>query len=212
MPIATSARHRNHRRVIDVECEAAWLLRPFPGVAPGARALIAAHLGDDAVVVAPLKGRDGDRCKHQKKTVIFVRPKLPKLQLRWVLIHELCEDHLDELDYREHDREEIAEALTAALVMPRLVLHREVARRGRCMVSLADAFKTTQTSVALRLGEARCVEASAVVRPGLVRVRSPEGFVMPAERELKAAADGAPSPLERHVLTDARRRVALLVA
>jgi hypothetical protein len=196
--------------VIDVECEAEWLLRPFPGVAPGARALIAAHQG--AVVVAPLKGRDGDHCRRNRKPVIMVRPKLPRLQLRWVLIHELCENHLDELDYREHDREEIAEAMTAAIVMPRRVLHRAVARHGRCMVSLADAFSTTQTSVALRLGEARCVEASAVVRPGLVRVRAPDGYVVPSERDLKAAADGAASPLERHVLTDARRRVALLVA
>lgn len=168
-------------------------------------------MGQGAIVVASLKGRDGDHCKVHKKPLIMVRPKLPKLQLRWVLMHELGEWHLDELGYKEHDREQIAEALAAALVMPRQVLHRAVAKHGRCMVSLADAFTTSQTSVALRLGEARCVEASAVVRPGLVRVRAPDGYVMPEDR-LRAAAAGEPTELERHVLTDARRRVALLVA
>lgn len=197
---------------IDVECEADFLLRDFPSV-PGARALVSRHLGPDSITTLQrVQGGDARLLPFRGRPHIFVRSRLSKVAHRWALLHELAEWHLDQIDYREEDREEIAEALAAALVTPRRALHVMMRRTGRDLPALAEQFTTTQTSVALRLAEARCIEAAAVIRPGLVRVRAPDGFVMPPEAELKRAADGAPSPLERHVLTDSRRRVALLVA
>lgn len=197
--------------MIDVECEGELLLAGLSSSVPGARAIAAHHFGPDPITVVPMR-RCTEVVELYGRPHICLPSKLTREQQRWEICHEVGEWHLDRLDYREQDREEIAEALAAVLVMPRRPLHRAIARHGRSLPQLADAFTTTQTSIALRLGEARCVEASAVVRPGLVRVRSPDGFVMPSERELVAVASGAPSPLERHVLTDARRRVALLVA
>jgi hypothetical protein len=198
--------------VIDVECEADFLLRPFDKLV-GARALLEHHLGPGCITVVPMKRHgNAELVELHGRPHVCLRTKLSKTETRWALCHELAEWRLDQLDYREEDREAIAEALAAALVTPRPALIRAVQRKGRDLPALAEAFVATQTSVALRLAETRCVEAAAVVRPGLVHVRAPDGFCLPPEAELKRAAAGEPSPLERHVLTDARRRVALIAA
>jgi hypothetical protein len=198
--------------MIDVECKADFLLRPFDKV-PGARALLERHLGPGCITVVTMKRHgNAELVELHGRPHVCLRTKLTKVESRWALCHELAEWRLTQLDYREEDREAIAEGLTAALVTPRPALFRAVQRRGRDLPALAETFITTQTSVALRLAEARCIEAAAVVRPGLVHVRAPDGFVLPSESELKRAAAGEPSQLERHVLTDARRRVALLAA
>jgi Zn-dependent peptidase ImmA (M78 family) len=197
--------------VLDVEGEARFLLRDFAGEAPGARALVKHHLEDDAIVVVRLLTSDGEKFRQDDRTRIAIRPKLSPLRLRWTLMHELAEWHLDTIGYREEDREQAADALAAALIAPSDVFQRAVRRHGRDLAKLAHLFGSTQTSIAMRLAEVRSVEAVAVVRAKYLRVRAPDGFVLPTERELRRIARGEPSPLERHELTD-ERGAALIAA
>jgi hypothetical protein len=198
--------------MLDVEGEARWLLRGIDGV-PGARALAKKHLGEDAVRVVPRHALPvpAALAKVNGQLRIYLRSGMTRADERWNICHELAEWHLGELGYDEPDVEEVAETLAAALVAPREPFRR-IALASRDLPQLAEAFTTTQTAVALRLAEARCVEAAAVVRPGLVRVRAPDGFVLPDERGLRRAAREGHAQLERHVLTDDRRRVALVAA
>lgn len=199
---------------IDVECEAEWMLRPL-GDVPSARRLAEHHLGPKSVMRVPrriLKEAPAATWPMLGRPTIFIREGLSDVEVRWNICHELAEWRLEAIGYTEPDVELVAEALAAALVAPRLSFRAHVSRLGHDLPKLAESFTTTQTAVALRLAEARCVEASAVVRPGLVRVRAPDGFVMPGESELRKAATTGREGLERHVLTDARRRVALVAA
>lgn len=197
---------------VDVEGEGTWLLRGL-GDAPGARDLVRQHLGADAIRVVPRHALPAPAAFARVLGVprIYVRAGASKVELRWNLCHELAEWHLGEIGYRGEDVELVAEALTATLVAPRPAFLR-TARIGRSLPSLAAAFVATETACALRLAETRCVDAAAVVRPGLVRVRALDGFVLPDERGLRRAARDGHEQLERHVLTDDRRRVALIAA
>lgn len=196
---------------IDVECEAGWLLRGFDD-APGARALAKKHGLPVRTVPRHALPTLAGCWVHLGQPTIFLRAGQSREEERWSICHEVAERHLKLLAYDGEDVELVAQSIAAALVAPRDVFRRKVRGVGHDLPKLAEAFATTQTAVALRLAEARCVEASAVVRPGLVRVRTADAFVMPNECDLrKAAAAGYPG-LERHVLTDAKRRVALVAA
>jgi hypothetical protein len=198
--------------MIDVECEAGWLLRGIDGV-PSARAFAKHHGLPVRTVPRGALPAPGGCWMHLGEWTVFVRSGLSRIELRWTIIHEAVESHVMRvLRYQGPDVERVVEAITAAIVAPRDAFRRKVRSCGRDLSALATSFDTTQTAMALRLAEAHCVEATAVVRPGLVRVRVAESFVMPNERELRRAAAAGREGLERHVLTDDRRRVALVAA
>ncbi len=195
----------------EIEGEAAWLLRDFDlRRPPGARALVAHHLGEGAVLVLRgMRGRDAQLITHHGRPTICVRPGLTKGSLRWALMHELAEWHLQQhVGYRAEDAEEIAELLTAALVVPRETYGRALRERGEQWEQLALDFGTSQTCVALRHGEVTD-EPLAVVAPLRVRVRGKE-WTWPDERSLRALAREQRPGLRRAPLTDDRRRVVLV--
>lgn len=192
------------------ETEARFLLRDLSD-APGARAVVAKHLGAGCVRVfaVGLRGRDSDLVHIEGRPTIIVKPKLDRVTERWLILHEFSEHHLRTLGIVEENIESMAETLTGALAAPRDAFRRSVKRHGRIPEQLAFDFTITQTSATLRIAETDCAEAAAVVATTHVRTRSRGPFVFPDLR--KAAADGHEG-MERHVLTDARRRVGLIAS
>ena len=139
--------------------------------------------------------------------VIWVRPGLSAVRRCFGVAHELAEWHLSA--YAGEDREDVCDTLAASLIAPapafRAVLH-DV---GRSLPDLARAFVTTQSIVALRLGE---VTGSplALVTPRRVIVRG-DAWCWP--RDVRRLAAGVlPREVERLPVTDASRRVALVAA
>jgi hypothetical protein len=192
----------------DVEGEAAWLLRDFER-APGARALVARHLGEGSILVVPgLRGGDAKIHTVNHRPTICVRAKLGKESLRWAILHELAEWHLQRVGYRGEDVELVAEALTAALVVPRRDYQKALRTHGERWEQLAIDFSTTQTCVALRHGEVTD-EPLAVIAPATVRVRGRE-WTWPEERAIRLLARAERPGLRRAKLTDDPRRVVLV--
>jgi hypothetical protein len=195
--------------MIDPEAEADELLGDERDDAPGARALVARHLGSDAIVVLRnMRGRDAELVKLHGRYVVCVRAKLSPSSLRWALLHELAEWHLARAGYREPDIERQAERITAALVAPRRPFRWAVREEGdRAYESLARGFVTTETSVARRLGEVEH-RPVAVVAPTHVHVAGPEHWEWGDVRALVRADRPG---LAKVRLSDDRRRLVLLV-
>lgn len=145
-----------------------------------------------------------------KQAEIAIRKGLPAAHVPWVVAHELGEFRLDELGYRSGDVEPLANAIAACILMPRVAFRRAVKTFGLDLPTLAIEHGVDQTATAIRLGEVGIVEAAVVVTPGGVYARAAEAFVLPSEPVLRQAALRGHPQLARHVLTDARRRVALL--
>lgn len=200
--------------MLDVEGDAALLLEAFSRP-PSAKALAEHHMGKGAIVRWPGRpgGPDAELVQIDGRPRVAIRSHLDRIALRWAVCHEVAEWHLLRLDYRERDIEAVAEALTAALVMPRedfRAAMRELGRRD--LRALAHEFMVTQTAAALRVGEAG-FSPVAVVAPTHVHVRSDDDWAWPAEPELRrlAKARRLPTDVARVTLTDDRRRRALLV-
>lgn len=200
--------------MLDVDCEASVLyqragldLDDVP-----AASLLARRLGAQVRRVDGVLVRRGDACKVMLHGVVVlcVRRHLTAEALRFAICHELAELRLAELDYREVDVEDVADALGAALACPRDAFRGAVREHGReAYAQLALDFTTSQTCAALRVGEV-LDEPLAVVAPRRVRVRG-GAYEWPDERELRRCARVATPGLRRAELTDDRRRVVLLV-
>jgi len=149
------------------------------------------------------------RGRSARPEIALRRGLTPKTRT-WCIAHEIAEDHLGVLDYRAPDVEQQANAIAAALLMPRLCFREQVRDWGQNLPELADQFATTETAVALRLAEVRAVDVCAVVTPATVYVRAPEEFVLPAPAELRRLARTGHPGLRKIAVTDDRRRVALI--
>jgi hypothetical protein len=115
---------------------------------------------------------------------IYLRRKLPRERLAFAVAHELCEWALR--GYVGEDAEQRANLGAAALLVPRRALAR---MRGCTLHEMAAAFRVSETLIALREAEVTG-EPRAVVSPTLVRVRGPEAWVWPSERELRRGYPG----------------------
>lgn len=143
--------------------------------------------------------------------VIQVRSGMSRRRRRFVVAHELGEWVEYRLRYQGEDAERIADAIAAALVVPRRAMQAAVQALGRHLPDLSDALCASQSVVALRLGE---VTGSplALVTPRNVHVRGDE-WSWPGEREIRALARGElPRELERVEVTDAAWRAVLVAA
>jgi len=131
--------------------------------------------------------------------VILVQPGLAPRALAYLVAHELAEHHLG--SYAGRDREQVANAIGAAILLPEPAVRLSLAR-GRDGVRLAREGRTTQSIAWLRIAEV-VQEPAALVMPGRVRVT---GGKWP--RDLWAQATGKrPTGLYRQAITDARGRV-----
>lgn len=203
--------------LLDPEGEARFLLRDFDARRPpGARALIARHLGPGVIEHLPRTlappGDHGFGADGRPK--IALRGKLSPVLERWTLLHELAEHHLIRIGYRESDAELVAQAIAAALVMPAEGFRAAVRDHGHQLPKLARQFMATQTAAVLRIGEVEH-RPVCVVAPTHIRTRAPvdEEFNWPPSSRLRelAKAKRLPPEVRRVALTDDRRRRALLV-
>ncbi len=203
---------RRLERVIDLEGETRWLLERAGYTLediPPVRAL-ARRLG------ITLRRSDRPKCGAVSCTAklygepwIFVWRRLPESEFRFAVCHEIAHTHLDVIGYRDEDVELAADALGAALAMPRLAFRGAVAEYGETSYEqLAFDFGVTQTAAALRVGEVIDTPI-AVVTPGRVRVRGAE-WGWPHEPMLRQIAQRPSIPgLRKTQFTDDRRRLAL---
>lgn len=198
---------------IDADCVATGLLQGFPDDSvPGALAIARHRLGrrDAVVVTRGLVTAPAATCTVRGVTRIYLRPRLPPRLRRWCILHEVAEIELRALGYDEPDVERQAQAVTAALVAPRRPYLRALRHFGEALASLADAFLTTQTSVALRLAETTG-RPVAVVAPARVYAHGgDEEYAWPHAEALRRASKRPPEGVRKVRLSDDRRRVALL--
>ena len=173
--------------------------------------LARALLGVDSVDIVPpgvLKTTRARLALVERRWTIFVR-RQARAEMAFGLAHEIGHWALRREGYRGDDEELCADYLAGALVAPRRAFLRAVGELGRDLPSLAERFGTSESLVALRYGESTSVPL-ALVRPGLVRVRSQLEFVWPDEATIvRWAAGRAPRGLAKTRLTDDKRRVML---
>jgi hypothetical protein len=158
--------------IADLEGDASALLRgagmdddalPRPvalaQAATGAPPLVASALRQEACVA-----RVGDAWR------IVISRRASPARRAWLVGHEVAELHLRRCGYVGSDIEERADALGAALVVPRAVLRAACRRHGHRVHTLARELRMTQSLVLLRIGEVER-RPVALLRRGLVTVR-----------------------------------------
>lgn len=139
---------------------------------------------------------------------IWLPRGLPTRQRTFAIAHELAEWWVRRRV--EPWIEDYADLLAAAIIAPRqafLPLYREV---GADLPELAETFETSETCVALRVGEATGIPC-AVISPERVRVRG-EPFGWPPANELRRLASQASprAPIVRVRLGDQRGRTLIV--
>ena len=167
-------------------------------------------LGVGSVVTVHASALPGDAelVLLQGKPRIYVRSLLSAQRRNFAVLHELAEWQLQREDYRGEDREDVADALAAALLAPRQRFLSVLRENGTRFPLLAQRFVSTESLVALRLGEATGEPIALIANR--VRVRGQE-WVWPCECELRRAASGrAPLGIRKARLKDARGRVVLM--
>lgn len=133
---------------------------------------------------------------------IYIRAGAEVRVKRFVLLHELAHWALG-----ARATEEDCDALAAALLVPRRAFIRHLRSTGVALPRLARVFSTTESCVALRLGEATD-QPLVLVAPRSVRVRGRE-WSWPNEESLRALARGHAPGLKKTRLREDSRRVVL---
>jgi hypothetical protein len=176
-------------------------------------AALANALGVNVRKVDPrlLRGSDACLIKLHGSYEIFVARKLPPVRLHWAIAHELSEMRLKEIGYELADVEQRADAIAAALVMPRSVYRVAVREYGARVDALAPDFLVDQTAAALRLAEVREAEVAVVVTPQRVYARAPEEWCLPSEAAIRRGRLAAHPDVKTVPITDAHRRTLYVV-
>lgn len=177
--------------------------------APHVPRLVRALLGPASVVRGPRPVhapaalyRLGDRWR------IVVGRHVPSAYALHALAHELGHYLLRGAGLNEAEEEAAADYLGACLIAPRPAYRAALRSLGPDVRRLAEAFGTTETGAALRVGEVTG-RPLVVVAPHRVRVRGPEEWAWPDEATLRAWARRARPGLRKTKLRDDPRRVVL---
>lgn len=132
--------------------------------------------GESGVAIALHRGlvRDAVLVWERETPKILVRPGLESQPARvaFAVAHELGEYILWDASYEEPDVEQVANALAAALLMPREAFSRAYAFHGHDVAALAEEFCAPQGAAALRIGEVSD-DPVALVTPRRVHRRDP---------------------------------------
>jgi hypothetical protein len=160
-------------------------------------AALANALGVNVRKVDPrlLRGSDACLIKLHGSYEIFVARKLPPVRLHWAIAHELSEMRLKEIGYELADVEQRADAIAAALVMPRSVYRVAVREYGARVDALAPDF----------------LVVAVVVTPQRVYARAPEEWCLPSEAEIRRGRLAAHPDVKTVPITDAHRRTLYVV-
>lgn len=196
----------------DAEGVARWLyeLAGFSEGEPVGPRKLAKALGV-GVEVAPRRGlwKDATMTTVLGKRVIWLAPRLSPERTTFAICHELAEWAMAQR--RDEGIEGLADAAAAAILAPRQLFREALGALGSDLPRLAHEFRTTETCVALRIGEVTA-EPVALVSPQLVRVRG-EDWCWPGEQEIRRLSRTDGAQLLRVVrLTDDSRRVFLRAA
>ncbi len=138
---------------------------------------------------------------------IGVRSSFTGARFEHLVGHELGHFVLNLREYRGDDTESACDFVGAAIMTRRRPFARSARGRERDFAQLAADWETTETMVALRVGEVLGLPI-AVITPELVRARGPIDW--PEEGILRELARTGGPGLARVQLTDDRRRVALV--
>jgi hypothetical protein len=133
---------------------------------------------------------------------VVVRRSVPAARKTWLVGHECAELHLKACGYAGEDIEARADALGAALVLPRATLCALTRAHGHRVHTIAKLTRLTQSLVLLRIGEVER-RPVALMRRGIATVRG-EPFGWP--RKLSMAVAGT-HPLR---ITDEPSRFGLM--
>ncbi len=195
---------------IDVEAEARVVLglADSPSEAPPLESLARAVLGPHAVQTVPPSALPSDAClvRVLGERRIVLRTGLDPVRRRFAIAHELGH-HVLGLDSSSRENEELCDAFAAALVAPGDTFRRAVATLGLDLPALARLFGSTESLVALRLGEVTGAPV-ALVAPGRVRIRGVDYGWPPAAELRRKRLPG----VTKVRLRDDARRLALRVS
>lgn len=127
--------------------------------------------------------RDGALARVGAEWCVFIRSDLHDRKCSFTILHEVCHWAIG-----RSATEDQCDALAAALLAPRCPLMAAVTRYGFRLPKLAETFRTTESCIALRVGEATGV-SMALVTPSKIRLRG-SSYSWPTEpriRELVSA-------------------------
>lgn len=142
--------------------------------------------------------------------VVYLRTgRWSVVRARWLLAHELAEWLLEREGYDRPDVEAVADALAARLLAPWRAV-RLALGAGLEAHELALAFGATQSCALLRQGEVTGIP-TALVTPARIHVRGSE-WGWSDERGIRALASADRPGIAKVRITDARRRVGLVVS
>lgn len=163
-------------------------------------------LGSAARPVPPhILRRDGALARVGADWCIFLRADIPEARRRFAILHELSHWAIG-----TGATEEQCDALAAAMLAPRAAFLAALRAHGAMLPRLARYFRTSESCIALRLGEATD-KPLALITPMSVRLRGAP-YEWPADTKLRELATRpALKGLRKAVLRDDRTR-AMLVA
>jgi len=196
--------------MVDIESEAVRLLEDNgfnPLEPPSGEYLACCVVG--ARKVRRVNGLRRRALWSAERDEILFRPGLSQVMEDFFLRHEISERVIRPVDLSNEDAEALCDRFAAALTCPAPALRRALETEGRHLARLAKAFRTSQSIIALRLGE---VTGSpiALVTNRHVHVRGDQWFqATPEEIRRVSQLRRIPEGLQRLQLTDAPRRVVL---
>ena len=155
---------------------------------PGTIALARRLFGDDAVREAWHDGLvDGAKLVYENgRPRIYVRRYIDHALRNYLVGHEVAEWALDCAGYCEDDRERAANAIGAALLLPRRAFLRSFRDHGFDLAELAAQYVAPWGAVALRVGETTDTPV-ALVTQSRVHRRDPHNE-LPRDLDLKRLA------------------------
>lgn len=135
--------------------------------------------------------------------------RLPNEVIQHPFAHELAHMLLGKYDHLDPEVERDCDILAGALIACRPAVLALYRAHGMNLRRIARAAVSTQTWAALRLGECLTMPL-ATVSPGIVRVRGPEGWVWPAEEQIRSWQRRPGPGIRRIAVTDRPKRAVFL--
>lgn len=166
-------------------------------------------LGADAIRFATVSMPcDATMVRERGRWRIILRGGASDAQQLYAIAHELGEWGLRE--YRGADAEDVANLVAACLIAPWPAFVSATLALGHDLPALARVFVTTESMIALRIGETTG-EPIALVSPERVRTRG-EAHPWPPDGQIREVATHGRPGLRRISLRDDVRRTAVFSA
>ena len=170
---------------------------------------ISAILGDEAILVVPMRFADAALVRVNGREKVAFRPGLNPHQIRFKGAHELGHLILRRRGYEGPHTEAFANFIAAAAIMPRKHFRSAHHWYSGDMVAIGDAYGVSESAAWLRAGEV-AGESIALVTPRDVRWRGGWTADEQLTRRWARSSDAPPSVAKVRLRHD-RKRVVLRV-